>query len=369
MTATAKNDKFTHDNALKLVTAIEQIKSYYIHNNKYSTLVDHAIEGLVGHLDEYSEYLDSAALTMMQAHNSGQLVGIGTELQPHKEGLEIISSFEKSPAALAHLQPGDIITHINNESLQDKTFSKSLMLFKGLASSTIEISVYSPEKNTSRNIVLQRQLITPFSAHYELLNNNIAYIKIPIFTETSDQEVENAIDILNKKTPIEGLIIDLRGNPGGLLDSAVRTSDLFLDSKRLHKNTTIVSTKSRCEQTQFTAMATPGDILHNKPIVVLINRGSASSSEIMASALQDHHRAILVGQKTFGKGSIQSLISLDNESAIKITTGLYQTPTGKVIQDVGVNPDIIITPPTQTYSLKNDPFITTALTTIGEKKK
>lgn len=366
LAAAPRVEKFTADEALKLVTAIEQIKSYYIDKKSYAELIDRAIEGVVNQLDDYSEYLNSDALAMINGSNSGQYVGIGAELQPHKDGLEVIASFEHSPAASAHLQPGDIITSVNSELLKGKPFSKSLMLFRGKPMSPIELTVISAQTQTSRQLTLRREQLTHFSASYQLIEKNILYVKIPIFTEKTNQEVEKIIEDLQKKTSIDGLILDLRDNPGGLLDSAVRTSDLFLDSRLMKKNTTIVSTKTRSDHTHFTAYATPGDILRNKPIIILINRGSASSAEILASALKDHNRAVLVGQKTFGKGSVQSLISLTKNSAIKLTTGLYKTPKGKIIEGIGIEPDKAI--PLQIYSssYSNDLFIEESLKLLKE---
>lgn len=366
--ADKESDKFSSNDALKLVTAIEQIKAYYIDKKNYHTVVDSAIEGMVNQLDDYSEYLDSSALELIQTRNQGQYVGIGAELQPHKDGLEVISSFENSPSERSGIQPGDIITHLNQHTLKDKSFSKSLMTFQGKPFTTVKITVYRPSSNKTYDFTLRRESLTPFIPSYHILHDNIAYIKIPYFTEKTNQDVEKMMVKINN-SDIIGLIIDLRGNPGGLLDSAVKTADLFLDSESLRKNKIIVSTKSRHELMYLTALATPGDVFNNKPIIVLINKGSASSAEIVASALKDHQRAYILGQKSFGKGSIQNIISLNKNSAIKITTGLYKTPKGHIIQGVGISPDKTIhTETNKRIPLLQDPYILESITLLNGNK-
>lgn len=361
----ASQDNLSSEDALRLATAIEQIKNYYVEKRSYSSLIEDAIHGLMKNLDEHSEYLDSTAYNILNSKTNGQMLGIGIEFQPNKDGIEIISCIANSPAAKAGLHSGDIITHINGEALKGTNYTNALLLLKSTPSSNLELTIKSQYNTSTGTISIKKELLNLFSVGQVLLEDNIAYIKIPMFTEKTDSEVEKAIEKFKKKNKLKGIIIDLRDNPGGLLDSASRVSDLFIDSKKNKKNNIIVSTKSRNEQNQIVVYATPGDITDNLPIVILINKGSASASEIMAAALHDNARAILIGQKTFGKGSIQSIIPLSKNTGIKITTGYYTTPKGQMIDGIGVNPDKE-TALVSVSSLSLDPAIREGISSIQE---
>ena len=214
---------------------------------------------------------------------------------------------------------------------------------RGKPNSSVELTIFSPGSSGPRKLILKREIINIKADKSKIIDGDIGYIRISIFNQKTYQETVNAINKLKKsRKKLNGLVIDVRNNPGGLLDSVVQISDLFLDANKLGTNKKIVSIKGRAEGTNFTANATAGDKVNNIPIVILVNKGSASASEILAAALRDHKRAIIVGTQTFGKGSVQSVIPVDSKSMIKITTALYYTPNNESIQAKGVTPDVIV---------------------------
>lgn len=335
-------DQFASSDAWKLSVALESIKNLSIYDTNYPTLTENAIKGMLPPLDEYAEYLDTKSLAIFNnQNNTGQFVGIGIELKPHPQGAEIISCFDNTPAYTAGLRSGDIITHVNGYDIKNMPTTQVLSLLRGKAQSIVEITTYNLH-TPSHVLHIKRQPIPLLE--YKLLNNNILYIRIRMFTEKTDGDIDTLLQKTQKKTLLHGLIIDLRDNPGGPFNSAVSTTDLFLDSTRLKKNTVIVSTTHKEKTQQLVAYATPGDIIPDVPIIILINEGTASAAEIMASALKEYKRAVIIGQKSYGKGSIQSIIHLDKNSALKLTTGFYLSAKGQTIQGIGVEPNIKLTP-------------------------
>ena len=298
--------------------------------------MDSAINGLLQSLDPYSAYMSPEIFREMQTETSGEFGGLGIEVGMEAGVVKVISPIDNTPADKAGLKAGDYIVKINNIQVQGKTLMEAVELMRGPVGSSIEITVRRKGVKKALIFNITREVIEIQSVKSELLDNTIGYIRLTSFNENSSEQIKEKIKILDKNKNLKGYILDLRNNPGGLLSQAIRISDYFLE------NGEIVSTKSRKVSENRKWFAKKGDIINGKTLVVLINYGSASASEIVAGALKDHKRAIILGENSYGKGSVQSIIPLKNKGAIRLTISKYYLPSGKSISEVGVTPDIEI---------------------------
>ncbi len=330
----------------RFTQALADIKQYYVKDVGDDALFDNAIRGMLTNLDPHSDYLDPSDLAALQTQTTGEFAGIGLELSTDNGYIIVVSPIDGSPAAKAGIVSGDYIVKVNNKPVMADDLHNAVNTMRGPANSTVKVMTYHKQNNTLREITLTRQMIKVQSVKSELLAPGYGYIRIAEFQDPTAKDLQLDLAALVKKNqdkPLKGLVLDLRNDPGGLLESAISVADVFLDSTKLGNNPLIVYTVGRVPDAHFEARATPGDMLKGAPIVVLINEGTASAAEIVAGALQDQHRAILLGTKTFGKGSVQTVIPLDSTHAIKITTALYYTPSGRSIQAEGMRSDFSVT--------------------------
>lgn len=324
--------------------AISEIKKYYVKPIDDKALFDSAIRGMLSGLDPHSAYLDEESFNDLQTTASGEFGGLGLEVTMEEGVVKVVTPLVDTPAFKAGVKAGDYIIKIGNKSVQGMSLSDAVGLMRGKVGSTVDLTVLRKGAKKPLFMSLVREKILIKSVKSDLLDNKYGYVRLTQFQATTAQDMEKAIRKLKLDAggQLNGLILDLRNNPGGLLDSAIQVSDAFLDTDKNGKDEMIVYTQGRLPGSRFTAMANPGDILKKAPIVVLINNGSASASEIVAGALKDNKRAIIVGTKSFGKGSVQTVLPLDEKHAIKLTTALYYTPSGTSIQAKGITPDIVI---------------------------
>ncbi len=317
--------------------AVEMIKKNYVQSVSEKKLYQDAIRGMLQGLDPHSTYLDEEDLKFLSDTTSGQYVGVGLELTQENHVTKIISALDDSPAQKANIKPGDILLKINNAPVIRMPLQDVIKKMQGKENTILNLTLFRQGKSAPFTVQLTRKKIQLKSVKYQLLKPGYGYIRIAYFQENTAEETKQALNALSKESggKLEGIIIDLRNNPGGLLDSAISVTDHFIDG---HK--AIVSARGRTPESKFAIDSTEFDLTHKTPIVVLINGGSASGAEIVAGALQDYHRAIIMGQTSFGKGSVQTVIPLDNVTAIKLTTSLYYTPSGRSIQARGIVPDI-----------------------------
>ena len=313
---------------------LDKINKEYVEDIDQSEVMDAAINGVLQSLDPYSAYMSPESFKNMQTETSGEFGGLGIEVSMEAGVIKVISPIDGSPAYEAGVKAGDYIVKINEHQVQGKTLTESVDLMRGPVGSDIEITVR--RKGVKKAIVfsITREVIKIQSVKSKKIDNNIGYIRLTAFNENSSSQIKKKINQFNKDKNIKGYILDLRNNPGGLLSQAIKISDFFLTDGE------IVSTKSRQESENRRWFAKKGDIINGKVLIVLINYGSASASEIVAGALKDNKRAILVGENTYGKGSVQSIIHLKNNGAIRLTISKYYLPSGKSISEVGVSPDI-----------------------------
>ena len=326
--------------------AIAQIKQYYVKPVKDKDLFDNAIRGMLAGLDPHSNYLDEEDFAELQTTTSGEFGGLGIEVTSEEGIIKIISPLDDSPAAKAKIKAGDYIIKIGNSSVQGMSLKDAVGLMRGKIGEPITLTILRKGESKPLTFNLTREKILVKSVQTKLLDNQYGYIRLTQFQAMTAKDMLTNIAEMKQKAggKLKGLVLDLRNNPGGLLDSAVQISDAFLDTSTSAqgKQELIVYTEGRLPGSKFTAVATPGDVLENAPLVVLINNGSASASEIVAGALKDNKRAIIVGTRSFGKGSVQTVLPLDNKRGIKLTTALYYTPSGTSIQAQGITPDIAI---------------------------
>lgn len=324
--------------------AISQIKKYYVKPVDDKELFDNAIRGMLGGLDPHSTYLDEESYNELQTSTSGEFGGLGIEVTMEDGVVKVVTPLVDTPAFKAGVKAGDYIIKIGNQSVQGISLKDAVDLMRGKQGSTVELTILRKGESKPLIYSLVREKILIKSVKSKLLDNNYGYIRLTQFQAMTAQDMEQAIAQLKQQAggKLKGLILDLRNNPGGLLDSAIQVSDDFIDTDKNGKQEMIVYTQGRLPGSKFTAMANPGDLLDNAPMIVLINNGSASASEIVAGALKDNKRAIIVGTRSFGKGSVQTILPLDDKRAIKLTTALYYTPSGTSIQAKGITPDIII---------------------------
>ena len=324
----------------RFATAITQINHYYIDKVSYTNLFDNAIRGMLTSLDPHSDYLSPKDIKDLQLSTTGEYAGIGIEIIPENGLIKVISPLDDTPAAKAGIQPGDIIIQINQQLVKDISTEEAIKMIQGKVGTTVNLTVLRESNSDTLSFDITREVIQVKSVRSDFYRDKTAYIKIAAFGDNTTAELKEQLTHLMQTNHTTGLIIDLRNNPGGTLNSAIETSDLFLDKGKLQYNNLIVYTKGRLDIDNMEAYATSGDITNGLPIVVLINNGSASAAEILAGALKDQKRAIVLGTQSFGKGSVQTVIPIDYESAIKLTTALYYTPSGNSIQATGIIPDV-----------------------------
>ena len=315
---------------------LDKINKEYVEEVDQSDTMDAAINGVLQSLDPYSSYMSPKNLEEMQTETKGEFGGLGIEVGMEAGVVKVISPLDNSPAEREGVKAGDYIVKINDTQVQGKTLNEAVELMRGPVGSTLEITVRRVGLRKSLVFNITREIIQVASVKSEVLDEKIGYIRLTSFNENSDDQIKKKIKEFKKNKKIEGYILDLRNNPGGLLGQAIKISDFFLDDGE------IVSTKGRKKNENQKWFARKGDIINGKALIVLINKGSASASEIVAGALKDHKRAVLVGEKSYGKGSVQSIIPLKNRGAIRLTISKYYLPSGKSISEVGVTPDITV---------------------------
>ena len=327
---------------------LEKINEEYVEDINQSESMDSAINGLLQSLDPYSAYLSPDNFEEMQTETSGEFGGLGIEVSMEAGVVKVITPLDDTPASRAGLKAGDYIVKINDVQVQGKTLSEAVEIMRGPVGSDIEITVRRRGVKKALQFTLTREIIEIQSVKSDLLDNNIGYLRLTSFNENSAQQIKKRINELDKDKKTKAFILDLRNNPGGLLSQAIKITDYFLD------NGEIVSTKSRKASENRKWFARDGDLTDGKPLVVLINYGSASASEIVAGALKDHKRAIILGENSYGKGSVQSIIPLRNDGAIRLTIAKYYLPSGTSISEVGVTPDIEISEDGDEFKIKTE---------------
>ena len=315
---------------------LDKINKEYVDDVDQSKAIDSAINGVLQSLDPYSAYMSPEMLNSMQTETSGKFGGLGIEVGMEAGVVKVISPIDNSPASRIGVKAGDYIVKINNIQVQGKSLTEAVELMRGPVGSDIEITIRRKGVKKALTFKITREIIEIQSVKSKIIDNKIGYIRLSSFNENSSGQIKNKIKEINKNKNITGYILDLRNNPGGLLSQAIKISDFFLDSGE------IVSTKSRKKSENKKWFAKKGDVIAGKPLIILTNYGSASASEIVAGALKDHKRAIIVGENSYGKGSVQSIIPLKNNGAIRLTISKYYLPSGKSISEVGVTPDIEI---------------------------
>lgn len=334
------------DEIQQFVTSIAVIKHYYIKNVPDKKLFDAAISGMLSSLDPHSTFLDEEALKSLQSAVSGKFVGVGIELTIKDKALKVISPLEGTPAALAGIKPNDLIIKIGNKLVQDMSLQEAINNIKGERGTFVTLTIIRPGSDKPLVKKIKRDVIKVVMVKDKMLENGYGYVRLAMFQGPVVDNLHHAIDKLMKESngQLKGLVLDLRSNPGGLLQASAGVADTFLNKNALNKkyHDVIVYTKGRIKGSDVQYKAHPGDMIKGVPMVVLINGGSASASEIVAGALQDYKRAVIMGTRSFGKGSVQTVIPINNNSAIKITTALYHTPNGSVIQARGIIPDVMV---------------------------
>ena len=327
---------------------LEKINDEYVDEINQSESMDSAINGLLQSLDPYSGYMSPEIFNEMQTETSGEFGGLGIEVGMESGVVKVISPIDDTPASKAGIKAGDYIVKIEDTQVQGKSLSEAVDLMRGPVGSSIELTVKRRGEKKALIFNIVREIIEIQSVKSDLLEGNIGYIRLTSFNENSSEQIKEKIKSLEKNQNVNSYILDLRNNPGGLLSQAIKISDFFLD------NGEIVSTKSRKVSENRKWFAKKGDLTNGKTLLVLINYGSASASEIVAGALKDHKRAIIVGENSYGKGSVQSIIPLKNKGAIRLTIAKYYLPSGKSISEVGVSPDIEIDEEGKEFRIKSE---------------
>ncbi len=329
---------------------IEKIKKDYVDEVNQSEMMDSAINGLLQSLDPYSAYMSPELFNEMQTDTQGEFGGLGIEIGMEAGLVKVIAPIDGTPAAKAGIKAGDYIVKIGNEQVQGKSLMEAVKLMRGPVGTSIDLTIRRKNIKKPINFIIKRKIIEIKSVNSELLgkNKNLGYIRLKSFNENSDKQLLKIVKNFEKNSKIKGYILDLRNNPGGLLTKAINITDYFLDDGE------IVSTKGRKSSETRKFFARDGDEINGKPIIVLINNGSASASEIFAGALKDHKRAIILGENSYGKGSVQSIIPLRNGGGIRLTISKYYLPSGDSISDVGVTPDILVEEVGDNFEINTD---------------
>lgn len=334
-----ENEADTYEMLNLFGEVLERAKMSYVEEVSDKKLIEAAINGMLVALDPHSSYLDDQSFKYMNEQTKGKFGGLGIEVTMEQGLVMVVSPIDDTPAYKAGLKPGDFITHIDGEQVMGMSLNDAVDKMRGKVGTKVKLTIRRINQKPF-DVKITREEIKIRSVKSELKSGDVAYIRISSFTEDTDQTIEKSLKKLQKesKNKLKGVVLDVRNNPGGLLDQAVNVSDLFLDKGE------IVSTRSRNPEDTVKYTAKSGDIAKGLPIVVLINDGSASASEIVAGALQDHKRAIILGEKSFGKGSVQTVVPLGNHGAMRLTTARYYTPSGRSIQAKGIEPDVEVHP-------------------------
>ena len=333
ISSNAKTQDNLYDKIDLFSEVLDKINKEYVDDIDQSEAMDAAINGVLQSLDPYSAYMTPEMFKNMATETSGEFGGLGIEVGMEAGVVKVISPIDNSPASKVGIKAGDYIIKINEIQVQGKSLSEAVELMRGPVGSDIEITIRRVGVKKSIKYKITREIIEVRSVKSEVKNNNTGYIRLTSFNDNSSDQIKKKIKEFRNNKDIKHYILDLRNNPGGLLSQAIKISDLFLD------NGEIVSTKSRKKSENRKWFAKKGDILNGGTVIVLINYGSASASEIVAGSLKDHKRAILIGERSYGKGSVQSIIPLDNNGAIRLTVSKYYLPSGSSISEVGVVPD------------------------------
>ena len=330
------NEESIYDKIDLFSEVLNKVNNEYVEEIDHSEAMDAAINGVLQSLDPYSAYMSPEIFKEMLTETSGEFGGLGIEVGMEFGVVKVISPIDNTPAAEAGVKAGDYIVKINDIQVQGKTLTEAVELMRGPVGSTIKITVRRRGVKKAIIFNITREIIKIESVKSKIIEDTVGYIRLTSFNENSADQIKEKIKELRQNKKIEKYILDLRNNPGGLLSQAIKISDFFLN------NGEIVSTKSRKKKENRKWFARKGDIIDGETLIVLINYGSASAAEIVAGALKDHKRAILIGEKSFGKGSVQSIIPLKNKGAIRLTISKYYLPSGKSISEVGITPDIEI---------------------------
>ena len=324
---------------------LEKVQDEYVDEIDQAEVMDSAINGVLQSLDPYSAYMSPKIFEEMETETSGKFGGLGIEVSMEAGVVKVITPIDDTPAARAGIKAGDYIVRINGEQVQGKTLMQAVNLMRGPIGSSIEITIRRKGLKKAKIFKITREIIEIRSVVSKSIDNKIGYLRLRAFNENSSNQLKKEISKLEKNNKLVGYIFDLRNNPGGLLSQAVKITDFFLNDGE------IVSTRGRKSRENRKFFAKKGDRIKGKPLIVLINNGSASASEIVAGALQDQKRAVLLGETTFGKGSVQSIIPLRNRGAIRLTISKYYLPSGKSISEVGVSPDIRVEEQEKEFSI------------------
>lgn len=334
-----KTMRIPRDKIQRLADVVATLHYYYIKPIKNDKLFDDAIRGMLSRLDPHSSFLDEKDLVNLRSATTGKFTGIGVTIAPYKGLLRVISPIDDTPAQKAGIKAGDIIFKVNDTFLENVPINKAIEKIRGKKGTKVVLYVLRKDTPKPVKLTVTRDTIDVPSVKEKLYDHYYGYIRITYFHKPTKAALINAYDKLQKQSQnkLRGLVIDLRNNPGGLLQSSIDVTDLFLP-----KNKLVVYTKGRDEESRKNYKTTKNAYIADMPIIILINQGSASASEIVAGALQDHHKAIVLGTRSFGKGSVQTVIPIDKKSALKLTTSLYYTPKGREIQAKGIEPDVIV---------------------------
>ena len=344
----AETEKNIYEKIDLFSEVLNKIDKEYVESVNQSDAMDAAINGVLQSLDPYSAYMSPEVFNDMQTETSGKFGGLGIEVGMEHGVVKVITPIDNSPASRIGVKAGDYIVKINDIQVQGKSLTEAVEIMRGPVGSDIKITVRRRGVKKAIIFKITREIIKIESVKSKYIDKSVGYLRLTSFNENSGDQIKDKIKEFNKKKDIKGYILDLRNNPGGLLSQAIKISDFFLE------NGEIVSTKSRKISENRRWFAKKGDLTKGKTLIVLINEGSASASEIVAGALKDHKRAILVGENSYGKGSVQSIIPLKNKGAIRLTISKYYLPSGKSISEVGVTPDIEVEESSDAFVINTD---------------
>ena len=344
----SKNEEDIYQKIDLFSEVLDKINKEYVDEVNQGKAMDAAINGVLQSLDPYSAYMSPEIFNNMQTETTGEFGGLGIEVGMEAGVVKVISPIDNTPASRAGIKAGDYIVKINETQVQGKSLTEAVDLMRGPVGTDIEITVRRIGKKKAIIFNITREIIEIESVKSKILDDKIGYLRLTSFNENSSEQIKNKIKEIKKDKKIKGYILDLRNNPGGLLSQAIRISDFFLDYGE------IVSTKSRKSSENRKWFSKKGDLIDGKTLIVLINYGSASASEIVAGALKEHKRAILIGENSYGKGSVQSIIPLKNKGAIRLTISKYYLPSGESISEVGVTPDIEIEESSDGFAINTD---------------